>query len=151
MQVNLSMDDLSIVSTETKRRVSMKTGLRTLFAAFSLLVAATAFAAETKPFDQATFDALQAANKPVLVDVYADWCPTCKQQQPLISALIGSPEFKDYTVLKVNFDTQKDVRKTLRVNYQSTLIVYRGKQEVARSTGDTNKDSIAASLRKGLS
>jgi thiol-disulfide isomerase/thioredoxin len=151
MQVNLSMDDLSIVSTETKRRVSMKTGLRTLLAAFSLLVAATAFAAETKPFDQATFDALQAANKPVLVDVYADWCPTCKQQEPLISALIGSPEFKDYTVLKVNFDTQKDVRKTLRVNYQSTLIVYRGKQEVARSTGDTNKDSIAASLRKGLS
>jgi thiol-disulfide isomerase/thioredoxin len=151
MQVNLSMDELSIVSTETKRRVSMKTGLRTLFAAFSLLVATTSFAAETKPFDQATFDALQAANKPVLVDVYADWCPTCKQQEPLISALIGSPEFKDYTVLKVNFDTQKDVRKTLRVNYQSTLIVYRGKQEVARSTGDTNKDSIAASLRKGLS
>jgi len=129
----------------------MKTGLRTIFAGFLLLVAATAFAAETKPFDQATFDALRAANKPVLVDVYADWCPTCKQQEPLISALIGSPEFKDYTVLKVNFDTQKDVRKTLRVNYQSTLIVYRGKQEVARSTGDTNKDSIAASLRKGLS
>ena len=129
----------------------MKTGFRTLFAGFLLLVAATAFAAETKPFDQATFDALQAANKPVLVDVYADWCPTCKQQEPLISALIGSPEFKDYTVLKVNFDTQKDVRKTLRVNYQSTLIVFRGKQEVARSTGDTNKDSIAASLRKGLS
>ena len=129
----------------------MKTGIRTLLAAVSLLIATASFAAETKSFDQATFEALQAANKPVLVDVYADWCPTCKQQEPLISALIGSPEFKDYTVLRVNFDTQKDVRKTLRVANQSTLIVYRGKREVARSTGDTSKDSIAASLRKGLS
>jgi len=129
----------------------MNFAIRLLIAAFSLLVTTMAFAAETKPFDQATFAALQAANKPVLIDVYADWCPTCKAQEPLISALIGSPEFKDYTLLRVNFDTQKDVRKTLRVANQSTLIVYRGKREVARSTGDTNKDSIAASLRKGLS
>lgn len=128
----------------------MRVGIRTLLAVASLLIAGTTFAAETKPFDQATFDALRAANKPVLVDVYADWCPTCKQQEPLISELIGTPEFKDYTVLRVNFDTQKDIRRTLRASYQSTLIVYRGKQEVARSTGDTNKDSIAASLRKGL-
>ena len=117
----------------------------------SLVLATSALAAETKPFDQATFDALQAANKPVLIDVYADWCPTCKQQAPIVSALMASPEFKDYTVLKVNFDSQKDVRRALRVAEQSTFIVYRGKQEVARSIGDTSKDSIAATLRKGLS
>jgi thioredoxin 1 len=122
-----------------------------LFVVLSLLVATAATAAETKSFDLATFDALQAANRPVLVDVYADWCPTCKQQEPLISALMASPEFKDYTVLRVNFDTQKDVRKKLRAANQSTLIVFRGKKEVARSTGDTNKESITASLRKGLS
>jgi len=129
----------------------MPSVIRAVFAWLLLLAAATAFAAETRPFDQATFDALRAANKPVLIDVYADWCPTCKQQAPLIAALLGSPEFKDYTVLKVNFDTQKDVRNLLKVPYQSTLIVFRGKQEVARSTGDTNKDSIAATLRRGLS
>ena len=129
----------------------MNFGFRTLLIAFLLLAAATSFAAETKPFDQATFEALQAAGKPVLVDVYADWCPTCKAQEPLISALIVSAEFKDYTVLRVNFDTQKDVRKVLNVPNQSTLIVYRGKREVVRSTGDTSKESIAASLRKGLS
>lgn len=129
----------------------MKIAIRAFVATMALFVATATFAAETKPFDRATFDALQAANKPILVDVYADWCPTCKQQEPLISALIGSPEFRDYTVLRVNFDTQKDVRNMLRVSYQSTLIVYRGKKEVARSAGDTNKDSIAAALRKGLS
>ncbi len=125
--------------------------IRTLIAACSILVATLTFAAEIRPFDQATFDALRAANKPVLIDVHADWCPTCKRQEPLIAALIASPEFKDFTVLKVNFDTQKDVRAKLHVEQQSTLIVFRGKQEVARTTGDTNKESIAATLRKGLS
>ena len=118
-----------------------------------LLVALTniASAAETKPFDQATFVALQARNKPVLIDVYADWCPTCKQQAPILSELLSLPEFNGYTVLKVNFDTQKDVCRALGVAQQSTFIVYRGKREVVRTTGDTSKDSIAATLRKGLS
>ena len=129
----------------------MKTGIRSLLSLLFVLFAMSVLAAETKPFDQATFDALQAANRPVLIDVYADWCPTCKQQAPIVSELMASPEFKDYTVLKVNFDTQKDVRQVLRVSQQSTFIVYRGKQEVARSTGDTKKDSIAATLRKALS
>ena len=129
----------------------MKTVIRSLLAALSLLLAIGAFAAETKAFDQATFESLQAANKPVLIDVYADWCPTCKQQAPIVSGLMASPEFKDYTVLKVNFDTQKDVRRALRVSEQSTFIVYRGKQEVARTIGDTSKESIATTLRKALS
>ncbi|HEV2037886.1 MAG TPA: thioredoxin family protein, partial [Candidatus Eremiobacteraceae bacterium] len=79
------------------------------------------------------------------------WCPTCKQQAPILSELLARPEFKDYTVLRVNFDTQKDVRRALGVAQQSTFIVYRGNREVMRSTGDTGKDSIAATLRKALS
>lgn len=129
----------------------MKYLIRTLLAIFSLVALTVAHAAETKPFDQKTFDALQVAGKPVLIQVYADWCPTCKQQTPIISELLTTSEFKDYTVLKVNFDTQKDVRQALRVAQQSTFIVYRGKSEVARTVGDTSKDSIAATLRKASS
>ena len=129
----------------------MKTALRAWLALALIALASTAFAAETRPFDEATFKALQAAGKPVLIDVYADWCPTCKQQAPIISALLAQPEFAPYTVLKVNFDTQKDVRRALGVSQQSTLIVYRGVHEMGRSTGDTRKDSIEAALRKALS
>ena len=129
----------------------MKAELRSLLAVLSIAVAMSALGAETKSYDQVTFEQLQAANKPILIDVYADWCPTCKQQAPIVSDLMARPEFKDYTVLKVNFDTQKDVRRTLRVAEQSTLIVYRGRKEVARTIGDTSKESIAATLRKAFS
>ncbi len=128
----------------------MKIGTPFALVAFSILATTSALAAEIEPFDAAKFAALQAANKPVLIDVYADWCPTCKQQAPIVSELMASPEFRDYTVLKINFDTQKEARRTLRVAEQSTFIVYRGKREVARTIGDTGKDSIAATLRKGL-
>ena len=128
----------------------MNHGIKSMIAMAALLVATVASAGDMRPFDQASFEKLQAGGKPVLIDVYADWCPTCKQQAPIVSALMAAPEFKDYTVLKVNYDTQKDVRRTLGVSQQSTFIVYRGKQEVARSTGDTAKESIAVMLRKGL-
>ncbi len=129
----------------------MKIAIRSLIAVLSLLAAMSAVAVDTKPFDPATFAALQAANQPVLIDVYADWCPICKQQAPIVGELMANPEFKDFTVLRVNFDTQKDLRRALGVAQQSTFIVYRGRQEVARSIADTNKASIAAALRKALS
>ena len=128
----------------------MKIAIRSLLFMLSLLAAMNASAAEIRAFDTATFAALQAANKPILIDVYADWCPICKAQESIISELVTRPEFKDYAVLRVNYDTQKDVRRDLRVSQQSTLIVYRGKQELARSIGDTQRDSIAATLRKAL-
>lgn len=122
--------------------------LRSVVAMVGMLALTWAHAAEIKPYDKATFDGLRAAGKPVVIHVYADWCPTCKQQTPIVSELVKGAPFKDYTVLKVDFDTRKDVVKALGVGSQSTLIVYRGKKEVARSVGDTDKDSIAAALRK---
>ncbi len=126
----------------------MKFLIRITLAIASMLVLTAVHAAEIKPYDKSSFDALQAAGKPVVIHVYADWCPTCKQQTPIISELVKGAPFKEYTVLKVNFDTQKDVVKSLGVGSQSTLIVYHGKKEVARTVGDTSKDSIAAALRK---
>jgi thioredoxin 1 len=129
---------------------SMKT-LKILLAVTSLLIASLTAAVETKPFDAATFAALQAAGKPILVDVRADWCPTCKAQAPLISSLLATPAFEEYTVLEVNFDTQPDVLRQFRVTQQSTLIVFSGKTEKGRSTGDTRREGIEALLRKALS
>ena len=112
------------------------------------LLFATASWAAGIPFDQAGFEAAQAAGKPILVEVHADWCPTCRAQEPVISKLMQDPKNADFVVLRVDFDRQKDVLKRLRTQYQSTLIVFKGKKEVSRSTGETGKDAIAAQLAK---
>ena len=123
-------------------------GLRILLWIFTMLFAASGVAADQKPFEQAAFAALQAADRPILIDVRADWCPTCKRQAPIITSLLASPEFAGYTVLEVNFDTQPAVLRQFKVTQQSTLIAFKGSAEVGRSTGDTRKEAIAELLRK---
>lgn len=125
-----------------------RTFLRFIISLMAGLLFAAAAAAAGKPFDQAGFEAAQAAGKPILVQIHADWCPTCRAQEPIISKLLQDPKNADLVVLRVDFDQQKDVVKRFRSQYQSTLIVFRGKKEVSRSTGETREDAIAAQLAK---
>jgi len=109
----------------------------------------TAFAADQK-FDQTAFEAAQAAGKPVLIEVSAPWCPICKAQAPILSRLKADARFKNLASFNIDFDSQKDLLKKLNVQKQSTLIVFKGKQEVGRSTGDTNAGSIEQLLDKSI-
>jgi thioredoxin 1 len=123
-------------------------GALTLSATLSL--GSIASAMDRKPFDQAAFEAAQAAGKPILIEVSAPWCPTCKAQAPILARLRNDPRFKDLVSLNIDFDSQKDLLKKFNVQMQSTLIVFKGKQETGRSTGDTNAGSIEALLGKSI-
>ncbi len=101
-------------------------------------------------YSQQAFAAAQAAGKPILLHITAPWCPTCKAQKPILSELEGTPKFKNLVVLNIDFDSQKALLRKLHVAQQSTLIVYKGKAEVGRSTGDTDPGSIAALLGKAI-
>lgn len=116
----------------------------------ALLVAQHAFAGDKSGFAQADFDAAQKAGKPILVEITAPWCPTCKAQAPILGELREQPKFKELRVFAVDFDNQKDVVKSLKAQNQSTLIVFKGGQEVGRSVGDTKRESIEALLTKAL-
>ena len=109
-----------------------------------------AYALQGTKFTPATLADAQKSGKAVLVEVGAPWCPTCKAQAPILGKLLGSDKFKSFVKLDVDFDSQKDDLKSLKVLQQSTLIVFKGDKEVGRSTGDTNATSIEALLAKAL-
>lgn len=102
------------------------------------------------PFSDATFANLQQANRPVLVHIHAHWCPTCAQQNMKINRIIDTPAYNDLTVLKVNFDSQRDIAKRFGASKQSVLIMYKGSAERMRSLGDTNQDSIKDLIDAGM-
>jgi thioredoxin 1 len=103
-----------------------------------------------QPFTTAAFAKAQAEGKAILVDVTAPWCPTCKAQKPIIDSLTQFQPLDKLTIFAVDFDSQKDVLRTLRASQQSTLIAFKGKAETARSVGDTNAESIAKLLNSAI-
>ena len=84
----------------------------------------------------------------VIVDFSASWCPTCAKQAPILSKLSADPAFKDLTIFRVDYDTQKDVVRDLGARMQSTLIAFHGAKEAGRSAGETNPDRIRALLEQ---
>jgi thioredoxin 1 len=128
---------------------------RTLLAVGIALAAASAAHGQAAggpkaKFTQAAFEAAQASGKPILVDVSAPWCPTCRTQAPIINSLLAKPEFKNVAVFQIDFDSQKDALKALNVRSQSTLITFKGKTEMSRTTGETKADAIERQLKAAI-
>jgi thioredoxin 1 len=121
-----------------------------IFATLALIGSLPAAAADWKPFDAAAFADAQKAGKPILVDIFAVWCPTCRAQNPILTQLTEEPKYNDLVVFKVDFDTQKADVRALNATSQSTLIAYKGDKETARTVGDTNPASIAALVDSAL-
>jgi thioredoxin-like negative regulator of GroEL len=111
---------------------------------------APAWANTAVPFSEQAFKAAQASGGPILVEIHADWCPTCKAQMPILNKLTGEPKFKDLKIFRVDFDAMKPVVKQFGAQMQSTLIVFKGSAEQGRSVGDTKEASISALLDKSL-
>jgi thioredoxin 1 len=93
------------------------------------------------PFTKAAFKAAADSGKMTLVFFHAPWCPVCKAQEPKVLAHLNG-DAKDVVALKVDYDTNMDLRKEMNVEKQSTLILYSGSKEVARLSYKSDDASI---------
>jgi thioredoxin 1 len=130
----------------SKRALLQGLTLSVAVAAGSPLLAAT-----QQPFDQARFDAARASGAPILVMVAADWCPTCRAQAPIIAQIGGEAAFARLQIFRLDFDSQKALRRALRATRQSTLIAFKGGAEVSRSVGATSAAQIRTIMQAAVS
>jgi len=119
-----------------------------LIALLSLM--SLAIAGEIKPFNQKDFDALNLSGKPVVLDISATWCPTCRAQKPIIEGLMMQPAYKDVTLMTIDFDANKPTLKQFKVSMQSTLVAFKGAKEVGRSVGDTSPEGLEGLIKKSV-
>lgn len=93
-------------------------------------------------YDEAEFMMAQKKGKTIVVDVYADWCPTCRAQAPILEELRSEEQSGDVLFVKVNFDDEKAFLRANRIPRQSTVLVFKGMDEVARSIAETNRTRL---------
>ena len=122
--------------------------------ALALAAAATfavpAAARDTLKFTPEAFKAAQDADKSILVEITAVWCPSCKAQAPVLQRLLTSAKFRDYVVFTIDFDTEKAAMARFDARLPSTLVVYKGADQMGRSLSDTDPRSLEALLEMGL-
>ena len=128
----------------------MKFGFGLAAAAAMTMIASPATAAQVRPFDAGILAQAQAQGRPILIDVYADWCSVCKVQHKHLSELTRNPAYKNLIVLRLNYDTQKAERRKLKVPRQSTLIAFNGRNERGRLVASTDREVISRLVRSTL-
>lgn len=122
------------------------------FAAVAFAMSATVVqAAEVRSYDRAAFAAAQAANRPILLEVRAWWCPVCASQGATIRDTVANPAYANLVVFRLNFDSQRRELPRFAVRKQGTLIAFRGAVQVGRLDFVTDKprirDLIALTVR----
>lgn len=105
-----------------------------------------AWALDIAPYSAATLAARQQAGEAVSLHFHADWCPTCRAQSQVFESLRNDATVPG-TLLVVNYDKERDIKKKLGVRTQSTLIVYRGTDEKTRLAGETDAGKLRAALQ----
>lgn len=104
----------------------------------------------TKPVTDTSFPTdVLAADKPVLVDFWAEWCGPCKVIGPSLEEL--SDELAgQVTIAKANLDDAEEMAARFGVRAIPNLVLFKGGEEIARFSGAAPKSKLKAWLEGAL-
>ena len=129
----------------------MKKILLSIFFIFSL--SANAMEKETT-FKKELFDKAQSDGKTVVISSWIKYCQSCAGQMKILQNAKNSGELLDIKFDNIeyfSFDvTIKEISNLFDVQYQTTLIIFKGNQEVYRSIGETTEDLIYEALKASI-
>jgi len=108
-----------------------------------LLVSLNALAIDIKPYDAATFERLRLSGQQVALHFHADWCPVCRAQERVFKSWRGDASIPG-TLLVVDYDKARELRRELGVRSQSVIILYKGGKETTRVGGMSDADDLRA-------
>ena len=129
----------------------MKKILISIFFLFSL--SANAMEKETT-FKKELFDKAQSDGKIVVIRSWIKYCSSCAGQMKILQNAKNNGELLDIKFDNIeyfSFDvTKKEISNFFDVQYQTTLIIFKGNQEVYRSIGETTEDLIYEALKASI-
>ena len=92
--------------------------------------------------DSFGIDVLQA-DKPVLVDYWAEWCGPCKMIAPILDEVSKTYDVR-LQVAKMNVDENRDVPAKYGIRGIPTLMLFKGGELAATKVGALSKAQLTA-------
>ena len=123
--------------------------MKKIFITLFLFASLSANAVEKKTnFSEEVFEKAKASGKTIVVNSYEVWCGTCSKQTKILNQ--AEKEFKDIVFLSYEQSKNKDIAKKLGIKFWTTIVVYKGDNEVSRIVGQTDKVAIYSAIEKGI-
>ena len=129
----------------------MKKILIFIFCTFAL----SASAIEKKTtFDKGLFDKAQSDGKMVIVSSWIKYCASCAGQMKILKNAKKEGKLSDIKFDNIEyfaFDvTNEEIADLLKVQYQTTLLIFKNNEEIYRSVGETTKDLIYDAIKSSV-
>ena len=129
--------------------------MKKIFIFIICLFAFGANAVEKKTtFDKELFNKAQSEGKIVVVSSWMKYCSSCANKMKVLQKAKKEGELLDIkfdNIKYFSFDvTNSEIANLFNVQYQTTLLIFKGNQEVYRSIGETTEDLIYEALKASI-
>ena len=94
------------------------------------------------------FKKAQQEGKTIVVNAWNKTCMTCAKQSKVFADAVN--DFKDVEFLFYEQTKHKDIAKNLNIKFWTTIVVYKGNNEISRKIGLTKKEDIYQLINKGI-
>ena len=115
-----------------------------IFICFLLAFTSKGLAKETT-YTKDLFDKALSDGKVVVVSSWIKYCTSCASQMKVLDKAKNDFDNIEYFTFDV---TNKEIANFFKVQYQTTLLIFKDNKEVYRSIGETSKKEIYKVIKK---
>ena len=98
-------------------------------------------------FKKELFEKAQSEGKIVVVSSWIKYCSSCASQMKILNKAKNDFENIEYFTFEV---TNREIADLLKVQYQTTLLIFKNNKEVYRSIGETSREEIYKALESSI-
>ena len=103
---------------------------------------------ESTTFTDKIFKKAQSEGKIIVINSWNKFCSTCKKQIKILDK--AETKFNDVIFLSYEQTENKDIADKLSIDYWTTIVIYKGEDEIYRSMGVTEKNQLYLAIDKIL-